>query len=66
MFVPVECDCQCFFSMCELGSSLNFAYFIPLFQNKHNWVAYVQKMCDYFFAVCDIILSVLTYSFVSE
>ena len=34
-----------FFSMCEQGRSLyNFCVF-SLFQNKLNWVAYVQEMC---------------------
>ena len=46
MSVPVECDCQWVFTMCEQGSSVYFVYFIPLFKNKLNRVAYVQRMCD--------------------
>ena len=32
-----------FFSMCEQGSSVYFVYFIPLFKNNLNRVAYVHK-----------------------
>ena len=55
-----------FLSMCEQGSSVYSACSIPLLQNKLNWVAYVQEMCDLFLAVFDEILYVRTYSFVSE
>ena len=48
-----------FFSMCEKGSSVYSVCFFPLFYNNLNWVAYVQKICDLFFAVFD-------KSFVSE